>query len=243
VVYEPPTRLTFKTTLQRALRDPGGQVFPSATLDDFIDEALMDMSAYRPKDAYRSMSWMVDSGSVPPDVTEGLSDVWQVIARLTSNKYETGDPLPYTYRPSLFIPHVDYTDGRAGWDFIGEGLAITQLWADKLRKWAEQANEPVTLAIRGYAHRLLPTSDNSYLDFLNPIDQYCVLQHCKFLGFQMLNADRALYQQWLAATNNTDVSPTQLQGMLGQAEATYDRVRHRNTIIRRRPSNASVTTF
>ena len=243
MVYEPPTRSEFRATVLRALRDTAGTVFPPATVNDFIDEALMDMSAYRPKDAYRSMSWMVDTGQVPPDVTEGLSDIWQVIARLTSNKYETGDPLPYSYRPSLFIPHVDYGDARAGWDFIGEGLALTQLWADKLRRWAQQANEPVTLAIRGYAHRLLPTSDASFLDLLNPIDQFCALQHCKYLGFQMLNADRALYQQWLAATNNTDVSPTQLQGMLGQAEMSYDKARHRNTILRRRPANSDIFAF
>ena len=234
MVYEPPTRATFKATLQRALRDPNGQVFPSATLSDFIDEALMDMSSYRPNDVIRGAPWTPDTWYPPVEVYEDISDIWQVVAR--------EDDLD-ARKNTLYIPHADYADGRAGWDFVPPTqFRITRIWVYRLQEWAKRA-PALILRIYGYGFRHLPTSDSSYLDFHSPIDQYCALQHCKFLGFQMLNADRALYQQWLAATNNTDVSPTQLQGMLGQAEATYDRVRQRSTIIRRRPTNADAVAF
>jgi len=234
VAYVPPTRSAFRTVILRALRDPNGAVFPAATVNDFIAEALMDLSAYRPNEVTRSMPWLPDTWGVEPDFVEGLSDVWQVLAR--ENEMDPKDAV-------LFIPYADYGEGRAGWDLMGEyTLRIARIWVHRLQQWA-QRNDTVTLSIYGYGYRTLPTSDASLLDLNNPVDQFCVIQHCKMLGFQMLNADRALYQQWLAATNNTDVSPTQLQGMLSISEQAYDRARRRSTVIRRRPSNSAAVAF
>ena len=53
--------------------------------------------------------------------------------------------------------------------------------------------------------------DEEYLDLTDATDYNCVLTPLQEQGFELLNHDRALYQQWIAATNNTDVSPTQLR--------------------------------
>jgi hypothetical protein len=235
VPFVPPTRLTFRTTVLRALRDPNGAVFPAATVNDFINESIMDMSAYRPHEVNRTQAWTVTDTGFPVEFVDDLSDIWQMVARVSDLR-----------QPTIFIPHADYADGRAGWDFFGNSdaplLRLARVWTMRLRAWAER-DDSLSVSIYAYGMRSLPADDNSRLDFHNLIDQFCSLQHCKMLGFQMLNADRALYQQWLAATNNTDVSPTQLQGMLGQSEMAFDKARHRNTIIRRRPTNAETVAL
>jgi hypothetical protein len=234
VPFTTPTRSVFRATVLRALRDPNGTVFTAATVNDFINEAIMDLSSYRPKETQRSQPWNPDTWSPDAALTVDISDVWQVVAR-------AGDLDPR--KRTLFIPHADYQTDRAGWDFIlGTGLRISRFWVERLQAWADR-EDTLDLAIFAYAYRTLPASDSSGLDFQDLIDQFCALQHCKMLGFQMLNADRALYQQWLAATNNTDVSPTQLNGMLGTAEASYDRARRRNTLLMRRPTNNYPTAF
>jgi len=235
VAYAPPSRTTFRATVQRALRDPNGVVFPAATVNDFINEGLMDLSAYRPQDVLRSAPWLPGTWDINQTLDmSDVSDVWQVFVR--ENDLDPREP-------TLFIPSADYGEGRAGWDFLPpSNLRIARIWVYRLQEWAKRAST-LTIHAHGYAYRVLPTSDATLLDLENVIDQYCLLQHCKMLGFQMLNADRALYQQWLAATNNTDVSPTQLQGMLSISEQAYDRARQRNTILRRRPTNFDVIAF
>jgi hypothetical protein len=47
-------------------------------------------------------------------------------------------------------------------------------------------------------------------------------------GYQRLQNDRALFQQWLAIPGNTDVSPTQLDGMANTYLSQWNR--HRNHI-------------
>jgi hypothetical protein len=232
VAYVPPTRSAFRTTVLRALRDPNGVVFPAATVNDFIHEALMDLSAYRPDEMTATQPWEVGLTGFPSTFVADVSDIWQMVARVSDLNV-----------PNMYIPHADYADGRSGWDFLSPNiLRLGRIWLVRLSQLAER-DPSLEVAIYGYKYRALPTSDASFLDLNNPIDQFCVTQHCKMLGFQMLNADRALYQQWLAATNNTDVSPTQLAGMLTNSESSYDRARHRNTIVRRRPTNASVTAL
>ena len=234
MVYAAPTRSVFRTTVLRALRDPNGAVFNAATVNDFIAEAIMDLSSYRPQEITRSQAWLPDSWSPDAALTEGVSDVWQVVAR--TNNLEPSER-------TLFIPHADYQTDRAGWDFLNAtGLRISRFWIGRLQAWAER-DDSLTLSIFAYSYRDLPVSDSSVLDLQSVVDQFCVLQHCKMLGFQMLSHDRALYQQWLAATNNTDVSPTQLNGMLTTSESSYDRARRRNTILMRRPTNNYPTAF
>ena len=101
----------------------------------------------------------------------------------------------------------------------------------------------IELVVFGYADRDLPAAEDDILDVTDNTDYNCVLTHCKHLGFELLNHDRSLYQQWLAATNNTDVSPTQLQGMTAGAEQYYEKTRRRSTLIRRVPSGSVAYTY
>jgi predicted AlkP superfamily pyrophosphatase or phosphodiesterase len=122
---------------------------------------------------------------------------------------------------------------RNGWDFFHGRVRLGRVNWNMLWGWSKAINGPLDFILFGYEDRQLPATDGDILDFWDTIDYVCTLRYCRMLSFQMLNNDRALYQQWLASTNNTDVSPTQLQGMLNQAQNEVDRQRKRNLLIRR----------
>ena len=220
--YDPPTRSEMGAIVLRALRDQAGSVFPPETVNDFISQAMADLSAYRPKEARQIAPWPLD---FPSPVTD-FTSIWKVEFRVSLTNYVKTIGVPYGDSNSA--------ENRAGWDFYGGDLIIPPFWLVRLN--ATAGDQPSELVIWGYQDRVLPDSDGDVLDLTDTTDYTCVLNHCKALGFELLAHDRALYQQWLAATNNTDVSPTQLSGMVSQAEATYQRSRARNTKMRRVPS-------
>lgn len=223
MAYDPPLRSEMGQVVLRALRDPAGSVFPIETVNDFISQAMADLSAYRPREARQVAPWPLDT---PSPITE-FTSVWKVEFKVAqSNNYIRTIGIPYGDSNSA--------ENRAGWDFYGGELILPPFWL--VRMTATAGDAPAELWVWGYQDRDLPTNDGDVLDLVDATDYTCVLNHCKALGFELLTHDRALYQQWLAATNNTDVSPTQLSGMASQAESTYQRSRARNTKMRRVPS-------
>jgi hypothetical protein len=144
---------------------------------------------------------------------------------------------------TIAIPYADSSSeaNRAGWDFFGGILTIPLFWSSRID--ATVGDNAAEMHVWGYADRDLPDDDDSLLDLVDATDYLCVVNHCKSQGFESLTHDRALYQQWLAATNNTDVSPTQLQGMYGQADAQYEKTRARSSKMRRMPSTAYMTAY
>jgi hypothetical protein len=231
VAFDPPLRSEMGAVVLRALRDPSGSVFPIETVNDFIAQAMADLSAYRPKEAREVAAWPLDI-AVPPFT--GFTSVWRVefrVARGTERLTTIGIP----------FGDSNSAENRAGWDFYGGELIIPPFWLVRLDTTAGDA--PAELVVWGYQDRDIPVNEFDVLDLTDATDYNCVLNHCKSLGFELLTHDRALYQQWLAATNNTDVSPTQLSGMAGQAEGTFQRTRSRNTKMRRIPSGDYVHAY
>lgn len=227
MVFAAPTRSEMATTVLRALRDPGGTVFPVETINDFINNALADLSAYRPKEVVETAAWPLDIFTPP---FQEFTAVWRVEVRVQ-------DAGGLSDLRTIFIPYGDPSGvgNRAGWDFYGGQLIIPTWWSTRID--GTVGDSPAECVVWGYGDRDLPDDDASILDLNDATDYLCVTNHCKSQGFELLTHDRALYQQWLAATNNTDVSPTQLSGMVNQAEATYQKSKARNSKTRRMPSS------
>ena len=226
----PPTRGEMKAVLTRALRDEG-QVFTSEVLNDFIEEGLSDLSLFRPAETHFTVPFQpglsATSGLDPADYAE-LTYLWQVEAYA-----EQSDMMP------MVIPYVSSGESpyRNGWHFYTNEIGLSSWWYVYLRNLVDLSpTGNVFIHLFGYRDRRFPAADDELLDLIDNIDHLCLLRHCKMLGFQLLEADRGLYQQWLAATNNTDVSPTQLQGMRGQAEQSYERLRKQSARPRRVPT-------
>jgi hypothetical protein len=230
--YDPPTRAEMRTIIGRSLRDPAGEVFGPDILNDIINESLADLSGYRPVEATESIAY--DPGTVPapvpvPFFLTRLSSVWRVEVR--------NDARPEDISQSFTIP---YDSGESqvanGWDVWEGALRLGRGNWVRLWNWYNGlGGDVITISAFGYRDRILPTADATVLDLFDGTDFLCMTKCARMLGFQTLNNDRALYQQWLAATNNTDVSPTQLQGMLNLAEGDYDRQRRRSSRLRRIP--------
>ena len=233
MVFSAPTRSEMQAIVWRALRDPNGTVFPPETINDYIAQALADMSSYRPKETVEIAAWPLDIYTPP---FADFTAIWKVEVVVTD------DPTSTQVR-TISIPYADSSSetNRAGWDFFGGILAIPLFWSTRID--ATIGDSPAEMHVWGYADRDQPDDDDSILDLIDSTDYLCLVNHCKSQGFETLTHDRALYQQWLAATNNTDVSPTQLSGMYGQAESSYQRVRSRSTKMRRMPSSAYLHVY
>jgi hypothetical protein len=231
-VFTAPTRLEMQATVLRALRDPNATVFPPETINDFINLALADLSGYRPKELRESADWPLDTDT--PPFTSFIA-VWRVSVNIHTDSIGN--------QQTVILPYADSSNitNRVGWDFYENELTIPGWWVLRINAMAQ--NYWTQMRVWGYTDRTQPVDDDSILDLLDATDYLCVTNHCKAQGFELLNHDRALYQQWLAQTNNTDVSPTQLQGMYSQAEATFQRSRARNTKMRRMPSAEYVHTY
>jgi hypothetical protein len=170
------------------------------------------------------------SDVLPPPFTS-FSHVWMVQYRVA---YSSTDIRTTTIPP--------LGGQRWGWMLHQKRVVISEFWARQMTSLVDRGY-PVELVVWGYAERNLPEMDYDVLDIEDNIDYLCVLNHCKHLGFELLNHDRALYQQWLAATNNTDVSPTQLLGMSSSAEQTFDRLRSRSMVVRRVPTSNTAVQY
>jgi len=231
VAYTPPIRSEMQAVISRSLRDVDGNVFGPDVLNDFINEGLGDMSLYRPVEATVTHHFdPVDglAGLIPAAI--GIKDVYMVEVGLTDPALNTGNMVLGANSPNESLT-------RTGWEFAGGGFRLPVYVYNRIVEVNNQYvdNGGVDIIFWGYRDRDLPLADDDVLDLQDVIDQFCLVSYCKMAGYVLLEADRGLYQQWLAATNNTDTSPTQLQGMRSQAESTYDRLRGRSRIIRRTP--------
>jgi hypothetical protein len=233
VVFSAPSRSEMQTIIWRALRDPNGTVFPPDTVNDFIAQALSDLSGYRPKEQVETAVWPLDIYT--PPFTD-FTAIWKVEVVVVD------DPTSTDIR-TISIPYADASSetNRAGWDFFGGSLILPAFWSTRIN--ATIGDNDANMVVWGYTDRDQPDDDDSILDLADSTDFLCAVNHCKSQGFELLTHDRALYQQWLAATNNTDVSPTQLTGMYNQAESSYQHSRARNTKMRRMPTSAFVHVY
>jgi hypothetical protein len=228
VAFVAPSRADMQAIVLRALRDPNGEVFLPETINDIINEGLSDLSSYRPKDAVEVQPWPLVTDPMP---FIGFIDIWSVQYRVI----DPNDSTHYVQQTTIpFVGRGTY-EARNGWDYFAHALTLSDMWSRQLSGLTAQSWS-VELVVLGYADRDLPDADDDILDLEESVDYLCLLNHCKALGMELLTHDRSLYQQWAQATNNTDVSPTQLQGMATLAAQTYDRMRSRNIRLRRIPA-------
>lgn len=222
MAYSPPSLTDLRPVIRRALRDPDGDIFLDPDVDDFVYEGMSDLSGYRPVEDVQTFAWDPDTTTTPDP--GDLNFLWRV--EIFVSDY-----------PQYEIPPLEFPGPlRNGWSLFGGVLRLSTYWVAVLNQLNDQGLAPV-VNMYGYRDVNLPdsTSPDDVLDLNGPADELGVRLYAKMMGFQRLTHDRSLYQQWLAATNNTDVSPTQLQSMVSQSKDEYDRHRKRAAILRRIP--------
>lgn len=224
MAYSAPTLAELRTIVARSLSDTSGVTFQPAELTDFINEGISELNRSHPiedtldLDASTSPPWLVD-------------DVWTYIWRV---ELAFGGEVP-----TVVVPPDTLTQSRTGWSFYGGRVWLGDTWVSRVADLYEQYSSMSVFAF-GYRNRQPLGGDTEVPEFIRQDDESGVRKYARVMGLRALASDRSLFQQWLAATNNTDLSINQLGGMLAQAEGDWDKFISRYYLIRRTPEGYDV---
>jgi hypothetical protein len=213
MAYTAPTRDILREALARDLRDPGMQTFVQAELDDLLNGAVVEVSRVYPKEGVISLvhqqdqqrAFAVDAYALFR--VELLDSEGNVAAGISRNNM--GD-------------HAE-----SGWDFHGGYLYLPRYIYGLLA-----FEDGQSLRVWGYFPRNVFTDDTDVLDG-DAECEFAVRAVAALNGYQRLQNDRLLFQQWLTNTGNTDVSPNQLAQTADMYQSQWREMRNRIRIIQR----------
>jgi hypothetical protein len=225
-----PTLDELSTSVYSDLADEAKAVFSQLQVEDFIRGGMTELNRAAPPDLMQEITLSTD------DVT----------GRVDQFLYYINIHHPYrveAYRLSdgwtTTLPNAD-TDGEGNssngwlWQNVGNTLgAIT------FPRWWLSNLSPADYGIRVYGYGARPLPDSvvpptpSPETGLTDTEEYAVRFYAKAQGYDLLAHDRSMFAQWQGQTNNTDVSPTQIMQMAGNAKNEWDRQRGLIRVVRR----------
>jgi hypothetical protein len=235
-LYTAPSTLDMIAKARRALRDTAGDVFEVDLVTDFINAGLAELSAIRPLETTVSITSVdgLDGIDADPDAVTvaDLDYIYMVEVVGLDGTSQEGSA-------QTVSPEDNSTNWRNGWDFVGGRIVLPPTMRSYLESDWEQTVPTMAVLARGYRHRRRIDDPNTdVLDIFSLPEEQAVTFMAQKAGFESLLNDRALFQQWQTATNNTDVSPNQLSGMVQGALINWERMRKHLYVIRRSPVGA-----
>lgn len=209
--YAPSDRETLRAAVARDLRDPDLGTFTADELNDLLNLALVEVGRIYPKQRVMELTPDADEQAI---FLCDASSLFRVEV-LHEGQVLTGVP-----------QNTDENTGEGGWDlhagnlylpgFISRGIVATD---HSIRAW-------------GYWPRELFSSDSDVLDG-DAETEYAVRTVATLNGYQRLQNDRLLFQQWLTNTGNTDVSPNQLAQTVDLYQGQWREMRNRLRTLQR----------
>jgi len=220
--YAPPTLAELWALVVRYLTDPSNKVFNTSQLTDYINGGIAELNRVRPLEATHTVTWDDENDQLP---LEGipLYSVFQVELRAAYGGANSIVPNIKGGQPT-----------RDGWDFYNGTLFLGSQWFQRAVHSAR--DNGWTVEVWGYRSRDPLIADDDLAEFIDLTDEMFVRLYSRMEAYRSLNVDRSLFQQWQQQANNSDVSPTQLNGMLGTAESSFDRQQKRLFLPRRVPA-------
>jgi hypothetical protein len=209
--YAAPTRDVLRTAVARDLRDPDGETFTDAELNDLLNYAIVEVGRIYPKQQVEEIAITTDGQSMYPTEAYALFRV----EVLEDGKAPVGVP----------INRLD-DSGEGGWD-----LHAGTLWVPRFASQRLLANTH-SLRVWGYWPRELFSQDTDVLDG-DADTEFAVRTVATLSGYQRLQNDRLLFQQWLTNTGNTDVSPNQLAQTADMYQSQWREMRNRLRTLQR----------
>lgn len=223
MAYDAPTLAELRASVLRDLRDAGQDTFATALVNSFINMGIAELNAIRPIET--RIQYAGDQ-----DWTQELPFT-EVFACELAIEPEVGDTLHWD---ALHPADHARGYGRSGWDYFARRLMLSGQHTEGIANLVDRYGAgQVHIGLWGYADRDLLINDADVASFQTALDELIVRGYAKSEGFRALASDRALFQQWQENSNNSDVSPTQLNNMLGQAQGDFDRMRKRHHLMRR----------
>lgn len=219
--YSAPTLEDMWALVGRDLTDPGHNVFNTDQLTDYINGGISEVNRVRPLETIVSIAYDGTNDTLPLGPL-ALDDPF-IVEMLDANG-----------RHAKYILHAkSAATVQDGWDYWAHTLVLGPWYGDFATTMTR--DNDWTIRVWGYRPRDPLIVDTDIAEFDNLTDEYAVRLYCRMEAYRSLNVDRGLFQQWQQQTNNSDVSPTQLNGMLATAESSFDRQQKRMFLPRRIP--------
>jgi hypothetical protein len=220
--YSPPTLADLWALIGRDLTDPTNNVFNTSQLTDYINGGISELNRVKPLPTTVTVVYDSVGDAVPLDGIP-LDEVFQV------------ELIDDTTGVQRFVPHVTTgTPMRDGWEYFNHRLYLGPGWLGTATLYMR--DNGWNLHLFGYRPRDPLIDDTDVAEFGDLNDEYTVRLYARMEALRSLNSDRTLFQQWQQQANNSDISPTQLNQMLGTAEGSFDRQQKRVFMPRRIPS-------
>jgi hypothetical protein len=211
MTYSPPARSTLRAAVARDLRDPEFRTFTTIEVDDLLNLAIVEVSRVYPKQVVQDFPVSIDGQHQWPCNASGIFRV-ELIER---DKYPVGIP-----------NNTSEHSGQTGWDLHAGALWLPYNIATSLRAGTH------VIRLWGYWPRETLSSDGEALDGDAEME-FAVRTVAALNGYQRLQNDRLLFQQWLTNTGNTDVSPNQLAQTADLYQSQWREMRMRLRTLQR----------
>jgi hypothetical protein len=208
--YTSPTLETLIASVSRDLRDKTNKVFTTTEVTDLINWGLVEVNRVYPLAQVETV-----------DITATLGVIDRAYAIESREIYRVE-----VYRDGVFREQVPEGDEQSntGWDLFGSTFTLPgYLSLDASRD---------SVKVYGYQDREMLGPSLSNVAETDAEAEMGLRLFATLTGYQRLQNDRALFQQWLALPGNNDISPTQLDGMANTYLAQWGR--HRNQMRRLR---------
>ena len=212
MAYTAPDLSTLRSAVARDLRDPDLKTFTAQELNDLINLGVVEVGRVYSKQDVQELT--VESDGQQVYACDAIA-----IFRVELLK----DSVIYYGVPQ----NADETSGEGGWDLHGGNLYIPKTFASHLAV----ENSP-TVRVWGYWPRELFSEDTDVLDG-DAETEFAVRTVATLNGYQRLQNDRLLFQQWLTNTGNSDVSPNQLAQTADLYQSQWREMRNRLRNIQR----------
>lgn len=206
------TLAELRASVARDLRDTSMRTFISAVIDDLINAGVEEVSRVYP-----------------------LEKV--VVVTPVANTYDY-DLSAYRFlqifrveqqRSDLFhatMPQSDHEDENNGWEFFAGFLRFPR------RAWVGLTVATDSFRVWGYSTRARLLTDAQVAE-LDDAAEWAVRAFAKAEAFGLMQSDRALYKQWQAMSQNTDLSPNQINQMVALSSGEWNRQRNHLRRLRR----------
>jgi hypothetical protein len=210
MTYSPPTYESLKAAIAADLRDANNKTFTEANVESYILFGMNEINRLRPLQSVETIELTETSGELDLQYTIGIEDIRRIDVWRNDKYYsqlprEGGEP-------------------NSGWEVWGTTLTLPT-WAATMDVDTDE------LKVYGYGNRAIPSLDADVLEF-DAEAETAVRLYARVRGYQALQNDRALFQQWMAQPQNNEISATQLDGIANSYQAEWERHRNRIRLLR-----------
>jgi hypothetical protein len=212
MAYTQPDLDELRDSVESMLRDSDNEAFTAAEVDSLINQGIVEVNRLYP------MAEIEDVDIIDTD-DDGNIDREYTVASTEISRVEV-------WRDGAYRMSIEQMDSEAnsGWDLWGTTFVLpTFALLDETQD---------TVKLYGYQDRDVLTAGTDVLES-DAEAEYAIRQYAVLMGYQRLQNDRSLYQQWLKAPGNNEMSPNQLDNMVNTYIAQWERTRGHLRRLRR----------